>query len=74
MRTTLDIDGELLMALTARHPGLSRTEAIETAIREYLARDAYEGLRALAGKVEIEDLSKELRSLEHGESRSPERP
>lgn len=57
MRTTLDIDDDLLKALSARHPGRSRTEAIETAIREYLARDACEGLRALAGKVEIEDLT-----------------
>ncbi len=73
MRTTLDIDDDLVKALIARHPGMSRTEAIETAIREYLARDAYEGLRALAGKVDIVDLSGELRALEHGELRKLDR-
>lgn len=64
MRTTLDIDDSLLKALIARHPDKSRTEAIETAIREYLAREAYEGLRALAGTLDIEDLSY-LRKIEH---------
>jgi len=70
MRTTLDLSDELIKALVARHPRMSRTEAIETAIREYLARDAYEGLRALAGTVEIEDLSKEMRDLAREEMRS----
>lgn len=64
MRTTLDIDDDLLRALFARHPGISRTEAIEVAIRSYLAAEAAEGLRALGGKLEIEDVSR-LRSLDH---------
>ncbi len=57
MRTTLDIDDDLLKALIARHPGISRTEAIEVAIRSYLAAEAAEGLRSLAGKLDIEDLT-----------------
>lgn len=57
MRTTLDIDDDLVKALIARHPGISRTEAIELAIRSYLATEAAEGLRALAGKIDIEDLT-----------------
>jgi hypothetical protein len=69
MRTTLDIDDALLKALIARHPEMSRTDAIETAIREYLARDAYEGLRALGGTIDIEDVSKEMRELEVEEMR-----
>lgn len=33
MRTTLDIDDDLLDALLSRHPGTSKTQAIEDAIR-----------------------------------------
>src|SRR6266545_3943359 len=40
MRTTLDLDDGLVEALTSRHPGLSRTEAIERAIRTYLEGEA----------------------------------
>ncbi len=60
MRTTLDID-ELLDALRARLPDKSKTEAIETAIRAYLATDAVERPREVAGSFEIRDLSAELR-------------
>lgn len=62
MRTTLDIDDGLLEALLARHPRASKTEAIEIAVRAYLSTDAVSRLRELAGKVEIEDISRELRS------------
>jgi hypothetical protein len=62
MRTTLDIDDGLLEALLARHPRASKTEAIEMAIRAYLSTDAVSRLRGLAGKVEIKDVSRELRS------------
>lgn len=61
MRTTLDLDDRLFEALLARHPGASKTEAVERAIREYLAHDAARRLRELRGRVEIEDLSCELR-------------
>lgn len=61
MRTTLDLDDALVEALMARHPGVSKTEAIETAVRGYLSGDSTARLRALAGGVEIEDVSKELR-------------
>ena len=61
MRTTLDLDDALFEALLARHPGATKTEAVERAIREYLTDDAVRRLRALRGNVEIEDLSQELR-------------
>ncbi len=62
MRTTLDIDDTLMEALLARHPGSSKTEAVEHALRDYLARDAATRLVALAGKLNIEDVSKESRA------------
>jgi hypothetical protein len=64
MRTTLDIDDELMRALMERHPGASKTDAVERAIREYLAADAHARIRALRGKLEIEDVSDDLRRID----------
>ncbi len=64
MRTTLDLDDALLETLLARLPGRSKTEAIEAAVRGYLATDAISRLREIAGTVEIEDVSRELRSAD----------
>lgn len=61
MRTTLDLDDGLLDALQARLPDRSKTEAIEHAVEAFLARDAINDLRALAGSVDIEDAAPELR-------------
>jgi hypothetical protein len=62
VRTTLDLDDEMMEALLARLPGMSKTEAIETAVQTFLADDAAARLRRLAGTVEIRDLSQVLRS------------
>jgi hypothetical protein len=61
MRTTLELNDALMDALLARHPGASKREAVETAIRAYLAADATERIRALRGRLAVEDLSAELR-------------
>ena len=61
MRTTLDLDDVLMEELMARHPGATKREAVETAIREYLERDAISRVLALKGAVDVEDLSEELR-------------
>lgn len=61
MRTTLDLDDELLSALLARHPGASKQEVVEQAIRDYLHRDELARLDRLRGRTEIEDVSTELR-------------
>lgn len=57
MRTTLDIDDELLDALMDQLPAASKTEAIQTAIEAYLSRRSVARLRELAGTVDIEDVS-----------------
>jgi Arc/MetJ family transcription regulator len=62
MRTTLDIDDDLIASLLDRHPGSSKTEAIETALRAYLADDAVSRLRRLAGALDIEDVSATTRA------------
>ncbi len=61
MRTTLDIDDALMEALLSRVPGVTKTEAIERALRAFLADDAAARLRALAGVLEIEDISHDVR-------------
>ncbi|MGH7722318.1 MAG: type II toxin-antitoxin system VapB family antitoxin [Candidatus Dormibacteria bacterium] len=61
MRTTLDLDDALLAALIARSPGVSKTEAIQRAVRFYLTHDTVDQLRQLAGHLDVEDLSKRLR-------------
>jgi Arc/MetJ family transcription regulator len=66
MRTTLDIDDELLRALMARHPGASKREVVEKAIAEYLSNDAAARTRALAGHIDLEDASSELRRVDRG--------
>lgn len=62
MRTTLEIEDALIIALLERHPGATKTEAIDRALRAYLENDAVSQLIQLAGNVEIEDLSRELRA------------
>ena len=57
----MDIDDHLLEALLARHPGVSKREAVERAIAEYLAKDAAARTMALRGSIEIEDVSADLR-------------
>jgi hypothetical protein len=48
----------------ARHPGESKTKAVEAAIAEHLRRGAVEWLLANAGSIEIEDVSAELRGAD----------
>lgn len=64
MRTTLDLDDVLVESLTARYPGVPRTEAIERAIRAYLEMDSVAQLLSLAGSVDIVDVSGELRAAD----------
>lgn len=64
IRTTLDIDDDLMRILLGRLPGRSTTDAIEHAIRAFLADDAVDHFKSLAGTLKIEDLSHELRSLD----------
>jgi Arc/MetJ family transcription regulator len=56
MRTTLELDDNLMEALMARSPGKSKTKAVETAIADYLRRAAVQGIRGLRGKVAFEEV------------------
>jgi Arc/MetJ family transcription regulator len=64
MRTTLDLDDQLMQALMARHPGETKTKAVEAAIADHVRRGAVDWLLENAGKIEIEDASTELRTAD----------
>jgi hypothetical protein len=49
MRTTLDLDDELMERLLRRFPGTSKTRAVERAIEGFLLDHAYEQILALEG-------------------------
>jgi hypothetical protein len=53
-----------MVTLLARLPGRSKTEAIEHAIGSFLSSDAVDRLKLLAGTLEIEDLSTQLRRVD----------
>lgn len=54
MRTTININEELLDALMRCTGARTKTRAVELAIEEYLKRQAIEDLIALSGKVNID--------------------
>ena len=62
MRTTLDIDDRLMEALMIRHPGETKTKAVEAAMENYVRRGAVDWFLASAGEIEIEDVSAEMRA------------
>jgi hypothetical protein len=64
MRTTLDLDDRLMESLMAQHPGLSKTKAVETAIEDHVHRRAVDWLLKMRGKLDIEDVSQEMRSID----------
>ena len=54
MRLTINVDDELMEALLKRTKSRTKTQAIETAIKEYLDRKAIEDLISLSGKINID--------------------
>jgi hypothetical protein len=53
MRTTINLKEELISDLMRRTKSRTKTQAIETAVKEYLQKKAIEDLIALSGKVNI---------------------
>lgn len=62
MRTTLDLDDRLMEALMTRHPGATKTKAVEVAIESYVRRGAVDWFLSNAGAIEIEDVSSAMRA------------
>jgi Arc/MetJ family transcription regulator len=70
MRTTLDLDENLVKELMAVTKAKTKTAAIHLAIREFIRRRRLEGLKALSGKIRL-DL--DWRELEEVERKDQER-
>ena len=64
MRTTLDIDEELLAKVVQATGEKSKTKAVSSALEEYIRRKAINELRAMAGKIQIDDLREEQRAVD----------
>jgi hypothetical protein len=54
MRTTLNIKDDVMEALLKRTKSMTKTKAVEVAIREYLEKKSIEDLIALSGNIHIE--------------------
>jgi len=54
MRTTINVSDELINDLMKRTKSRTKTQAIVTAIREYLKRTAVEDLISLSGNIDID--------------------
>lgn len=67
MRTTLEIEETLLDKVEKLTGEKSKSKAVRRALEEYVQWRAIEGLRELAGKIDIADNWRELEELEIAE-------
>jgi hypothetical protein len=67
MRTTLNIDDYLFHDLLSITNAKTKTEAVRTALKEYLQIKRKEKVLAMRGKIDIEDTCQELRQREIAE-------
>lgn len=68
MRTTLDIDQELLEYVMEATGSLSKSKAVNEVLREYVKSRRRERLLALQGRLDLDlDDWYEFRHLEHGQ-------
>lgn len=68
MRTTLNVDEELLEVLMRLSGTASKSEAVNLAIAEYVRRRKIDQLKRLSGELSLEENWQELRDLERAES------
>jgi len=60
MRTTINIQDDLMDALLARTKAKTKTKAIELAIKDYIEKKSIEDLISLSGKINVDlDCQKE---------------
>lgn len=64
MRTTINIDDNLFRDLMSATQSKSKTEAVKTAIIEYLRLKRKERVLSMRGKLDIDDGWKDLRQQE----------
>ena len=54
MRTTININDDLMDALLASTKAKTKTKAVELSIREYIEKKSIEDLISLSGKINID--------------------
>ena len=64
MRTTLNVDEELLDKVVKATGERSKSKAVSRALTEYVRGLAYDELRQMAGKMPIDDLSEPQREAD----------
>lgn len=69
MRTTLDVDPELLAEAEKITGEMSPSKVVNVALRELIRRQKLKGLRELLGTMDLEDNWKELEEQELEEMR-----
>ena len=70
MRTTLDVDPDLLDAVVETTGERSKTRAVNKALKEYVRRRRVAELREIAGNIDIVNNLRELEALEMKEYRN----
>ena len=64
MRTTLDIDSNLLDQVVETTGERSKTRAVNKALAEYVRRAKIDELRAIAGNIDLVDTREEQRAAD----------
>jgi Arc/MetJ family transcription regulator len=54
MRTTININDDLMEALLAHTKAKTKTKAVELSIREYIEKQSIEDIVSLSGKIDID--------------------
>jgi hypothetical protein len=67
VRTTLELSNHLVKELMSVEKWASKTQAIETAIEDFVRRRRLDNLISARGRLKVKDVSAELRKIElHG--------
>lgn len=72
MRTTLDVDRNLLDQVVEATGEHSNSAAVDRALSEYLRRKSVDDLREIAGNIDLANNLRELEALELEECQSEE--
>lgn len=64
MRTTLELSNHLVKELMSVEKWASKTQAIETAIEDFVRRRRLDNLISAKGRLKVKDVSGELRKME----------
>ena len=70
MRTTLDVDPDVLDRVVAETGETSKSRAVEKVLEDYLRRAKLEKLKSMAGKIDLDDSWKVWRTTKLGQLRT----